>query len=129
MNSSLDNADPNTPSNSSNPANFSLSTKRKLHPDFIGKRPIEFEPLYSNECGNISASFGSTTTPAPAPTTTANTITRIDTICPICRDSIQDAHRAKCGHEACYGCWTEWLSRTLECPLCRQRIRIPQLRK
>lgn len=29
----------------------------------------------------------------------------------------------KCGHVACTGCWKEWLSNKLECPLCRTRVR------
>lgn len=52
-----------------------------------------------------------------------------DSTCPICRDKPEKPFKAKCGHVCCFGCWTSWLSNTLECPLCRQRTRLSQLSK
>lgn len=98
--------------------------KRKLHSDFIGKRPsIGIEPIVlkrkligdlltldhtKKENIDISSSHES---------------------CPICKDSLNDPCKSKCGHVACFDCWNAWLRRTLECPLCRQRTRVSQLRR
>lgn len=49
-------------------------------------------------------------------------------ICLICKDPAETPQRAKCGHICCKGCWAEWLQRLLQCPLCRARTRIAQLR-
>ncbi len=110
-----------------NQPNFNMAMKRKLHPDFVGKMPIEYEPLYVSD--NIASSGAVLPNLTSTSLNSSSSAQSSQNICPICRDPIVDGHRAKCGHEACYGCWTEWLSRTLECPLCRQRTRIPQLRK
>ena len=47
--------------------------------------------------------------------------------CPICRDPMKVPYKAKCGHSCCYACWTGWLSRVLECPICRNRTRLATL--
>lgn len=49
--------------------------------------------------------------------------------CPICRDKYDKPFRAKCGHVCCFACWSAWLSNTLECPICRNRTRLSQLKK
>lgn len=49
--------------------------------------------------------------------------------CPICRDKYEKPFRAKCGHVCCFPCWSAWLSNTLECPICRNRTRLSQLKK
>lgn len=49
--------------------------------------------------------------------------------CPICKDTIKNGYKAKCGHVCCFSCWGSWLQVRLECPLCRLRTRIPQLKK
>lgn len=93
---------------------------------FPPKRSIEhlypLDPLYraekTTEIDNDSSSTVENNT------TTENT----DEICPICRDTIQEGRKAKCGHVACEGCWRGWLERMLECPLCRQRTRVSQLK-
>ena len=47
--------------------------------------------------------------------------------CPICREGISEPYKAKCGHVCCYSCWAGWLTRVLECPICRNRTRIATL--
>lgn len=119
-------------------ANF----KRKLHPELIGKRRLSLEPLYPQAevaeaevvelgCKEVVEVENIPNIPSnPAHiNSTANQSDNQTDNCPICRDPMSEAHRAKCGHCACLTCWHEWLNRTLECPLCRQRTRIPQLRR
>lgn len=50
-------------------------------------------------------------------------------ICSICKDPANNGYSAKCGHVACFTCWTSWLQVKLECPICKMRTRIPQLGK
>lgn len=101
----------------------SLFQKRKLHADFVGKRPSPFiEPVTlkrtiteqrtASELHSVFPSESSSTEP-----------------CPICKDTLIEPSKGKCGHVACWECWNAWLGRTLECPLCRQRTRVSQLRK
>ena len=125
------------PSKDGDGSGISLNGKRKLHPECVGRRQIDLEPLYSrSDDGSSSSSSSSSSKESNAITSSTSTsqstptsISQSHNICPICRDPVSDPHHAKCGHEACLTCWQEWLSRTLECPLCRQRTRIPQLRK
>ena len=57
----------------------------------------------------------------------ANKENVIGTECPICRDLMKVPYKAKCGHVCCYSCWTSWLIRVLECPICRNRTRLATL--
>ena len=104
--------------------------KRKLHSDFVGKKPtISIEPLIlkrklsvperesSSENSNLNSGNSTNITNGSIET------------CPICKDTCNDPYKAKCNHVACLECWNAWLGRTLECPLCRQRTRVSQLRK
>lgn len=89
--------------------------KRKLHSDFVGKRPsFPIEPIVLKR---------KLTTDSASPDTEPHEP------CPICKDALIEPSKAKCGHVACFECWNAWLGRTLECPLCRQRTRVSQLRK
>lgn len=97
--------------------------KRKLHSDFIGKRPIiGIEPIVLKRklCGDPSTLNFSKK---------ENIDISMHESCPICKDALNDPCKAKCGHVACFECWNAWLGRTLECPLCRQRTRVSQLRR
>lgn len=49
--------------------------------------------------------------------------------CPVCKETINDGYKAKCGHACCFVCWNSWLQIKLECPICKHRTRIPQLKK
>lgn len=49
--------------------------------------------------------------------------------CPICHEEATNAYSAKCGHTCCFPCWNSWLQSRLECPICKMRTRIPQLKK
>lgn len=103
---------------------FSLNGKRKLHSDFIGKRPqIPIEPVSLKR--SIAASSELNSTPEKV---ISNAFKQHEN-CPICKDALNDPFKAKCNHVACFECWSAWLTRTLECPLCRQRTRISQLRR
>jgi DNA repair helicase Rad3 len=53
----------------------------------------------------------------------------ISQACPICTEAVSNGYRAKCGHVCCFPCWTTWLQVKLECPKCRLRTRIPQLKR
>lgn len=101
--------------------NFELMKKRKLHSDFVGKRSsVYIEPIVlkrkltnnENETNSMTTSCSTTSEP-----------------CPICKDTLSDPFKSKCNHVACFECWNAWLGRTLECPLCRTRTRISQLRR
>lgn len=50
-------------------------------------------------------------------------------VCPVCRGAVKNGYTAKCGHVCCFPCWSSWLQVKLECPLCQNRTRIPQLKK
>jgi hypothetical protein len=99
--------------------------KRRLHSNFIGKRPsVSIEPIILKRKLNGE--------PLTLDHTKKENI--IDTpksheSCPICKDALNDPCKSKCGHVACFDCWNAWLERTLECPLCRQRTRVSQLRR
>lgn len=107
---------------------FDEGKKRKLHSDFIGKKPtFAIEPLIlkrklndEDPCENQSDTNRDNT---------LNIHSTSSEICPICKDTCIDPHKAKCNHVACFECWNAWLGRTLECPLCRHRTRVSQLRK
>ena len=45
-----------------------------------------------------------------------------DLECCICYEK-ENLQVSKCKHVACKDCWTAWLSRYLECPKCRGRLR------
>jgi len=47
--------------------------------------------------------------------------------CPICQEQPKNPLTAKCGHVCCKECWDKLLSTTLQCPLCRARIRAKHL--
>jgi len=54
--------------------------------------------------------------------------------CPICFKSSEQNRNteysiAKCRHAACNECWSEWLVEKLECPLCKNKVRINTLAK
>lgn len=115
--------------------------RRKLHSDFIGKKPsASIEPLILKRKINETETFSTVkpfdenisnnninTTSSNTNNTNSNNLS--NETCPICKDTCNDPYKAKCNHVACYECWNAWLVRTLECPLCRQRTRISQLRK
>lgn len=48
--------------------------------------------------------------------------------CQICGEERQ-LHSARCAHEACLQCWSQWLSQNLCCPFCRQRCRLLHLKE
>lgn len=123
--------------------------KRKLHSDFVGKKAaISIEPLIlQRKLGDVGTWNTRTNLDSGS---TVNTHSSLDSvsaggnsvnnphnlcaassteICPICKDACNDPYKAKCNHVACLECWNAWLGRTLECPLCRQRTRVSQLRK
>jgi hypothetical protein len=78
----------------------------------IGPRPhVKIEPIVQKILKSKKVCLGSSQT------------------CPICRDTVDKPFEAKCGHICCFQCWTSWLNNTLECPLCRQRTRLSQLKK
>ena len=97
---------------------FEENKKRRLHPDFIGKRStISIEPVvHKRKLLNFIEP--------------KKEIIQLDSHepCPICKDARVNPFRAKCNHVACFNCLEAWLSRMLECPLCRQRTRVSQLR-
>lgn len=49
--------------------------------------------------------------------------------CPICLGNFCLPSAARCGHVCCNGCWELWLSSRLECPVCREKVRLKQLRR
>ena len=101
--------------------------KRKLHSDFIGKKlAISVEPLILKR--KLSDSDRVSEGNSENSPENYNNLSVSET-CPICKDACNDPYRAKCNHVACLECWNAWLGRTLECPLCRQRTRVSQLRK
>ena len=97
--------------------------KRKLHSYFVGKRPtIRIEPIVLKRKLSGDPSTLDLTKKENIDISTHET-------CPICKDALNDPFKAKCNHVACFECWNAWLGRTLECPLCRQRTRVSQLRR
>jgi len=50
-------------------------------------------------------------------------------LCCICRERAAKPFLAKCGHISCFECWSRWLEQKLECPVCREKVRLKQLRK
>lgn len=98
--------------------------RRKLHSDFIGKRPgVIIEPIVLKRKLSGNPSTLDHTKKENIGTPPSNET------CPICKDALIDPCKSKCGHLACFDCWNAWLGRTLECPLCRQRTRVSQLRR
>jgi hypothetical protein len=51
------------------------------------------------------------------------------TECPVCASSLGEFENAPCGHVLCHACWKKILEKNQECPFCRQRTRMKQLRK
>lgn len=49
--------------------------------------------------------------------------------CPVCKESIANGYRARCGHVCCLPCWCDWLQLKPECPSCGERTRMPQLKR
>merc|ERR1711991_467706 len=49
--------------------------------------------------------------------------------CTICQDVFKSPFSSNCGHVCCYSCWQSWLSEKLECPICKEKVRMKQLRK
>ncbi|KAL9654203.1 hypothetical protein ABK040_000785 [Willaertia magna] len=47
--------------------------------------------------------------------------------CCICKDAAKEPATSKCGHLGCYACWNQWLQEKLECPMCRERVRLKSL--
>lgn len=68
----------------------------------------------------------STTSPAKNSNASDQKMEATDYKCCICYER-QDLHISKCKHVACWSCWDVWLSKYLECPACRQRIRKNQI--
>jgi hypothetical protein len=66
-----------------------------------------------------------TTTTTEQPNVEVSNVLR----CCICRDKAAKPFVAKCGHICCFDCWSRWLEEKLECPICRERVRLRQLRK
>lgn len=77
--------------------------------------PMEPEPASKPLSDSMPRVTGGITSPSPG--------------CPVCKDPINNGYVAKCGHTCCFSCWNSWLQIKLECPLCRHRTRIPQLKK
>ena len=50
-------------------------------------------------------------------------------LCVICYDRMKIPMAAKCGHICCKSCWEKALKNFLECPMCKARVRISQLKK
>jgi len=48
--------------------------------------------------------------------------------CCICQNKPIKPHKAKCKHLCCLECWERWLKNKLECPVCRARVRIRQIK-
>lgn len=51
------------------------------------------------------------------------------TVCPVCQETASSPFAARCKHVCCYGCWKQWLQQKLECPVCKQRVRLKHLSK
>jgi hypothetical protein len=49
--------------------------------------------------------------------------------CPICLDALRQPFSANCGHVCCFLCWQKWLGQKLECPVCKEKVRVKHLRK
>ena len=49
--------------------------------------------------------------------------------CPVCLEMCKEPHAARCGHICGYACWAQCLETKLECPVCRERLRLKQLTK
>jgi hypothetical protein len=104
------------PSKGTDEANNDLMDKEQLSGGHERKRPFDqinspkkIEPL------DLSLA-ASTSIPITLP-------------CPICKELVTNGYKAKCGHVCCLSCWSTWLQMKLECPLCRVRTRLPQLRR
>jgi chromosome segregation ATPase len=52
-----------------------------------------------------------------------------DLECVICSRPFDDPHRTHCGHTYCKKCITDCIARNIKCPLCRQSIRLTDLKK
>lgn len=50
-----------------------------------------------------------------------------DEMCVICYSRRKEPMAASCGHICCKSCWVKILSNCLECPLCKQRVRMKHL--
>ncbi|OMJ93190.1 hypothetical protein SteCoe_3883 [Stentor coeruleus] len=50
-----------------------------------------------------------------------------DEMCVICYSKKKEPMSANCGHICCKTCWINILSYCLECPLCKQRVRMKHL--
>ncbi|OMJ94501.1 hypothetical protein SteCoe_2272 [Stentor coeruleus] len=50
-----------------------------------------------------------------------------DEMCIICYSRKKEPMSANCGHICCKACWMKILSNCLECPLCKQRVRMKHL--
>ncbi|GAM29214.1 hypothetical protein SAMD00019534_123900 [Acytostelium subglobosum LB1] len=48
--------------------------------------------------------------------------------CPICQCKPTNGHVSLCGHICCWECWGQWLSIKLECPVCREKTRLKQVK-
>lgn len=52
-----------------------------------------------------------------------------DEICTICFSKYKDPAKLKCEHIFCYECINNWIKVKLECPICRQRIRVKHIQR
>ena len=43
-------------------------------------------------------------------------------ICIICQEVLDDPRRIDCGHTFCNLCITQWLCKSICCPMCRQKV-------
>ena len=50
-------------------------------------------------------------------------------MCIICYERLRNPMAAKCGHVCCKKCWEKVLENYLECPMCKSRVRISQLKE
>ena len=50
-------------------------------------------------------------------------------MCIICYDRFNSPLSSKCGHVCCRACWEKTLKNYLECPMCKARVRLNQLKK
>lgn len=130
---------------------FINARHRPLYDSIFAKRcannsedpPAGAHALRKRPCTDASpidqSSLATVTVPAPSPISDMASVTgqasdlpapgAPSSLCPICKDLIKNGYKAKCGHVCCFACWGSWLQVKLECPLCRLRTRIPQLKK
>lgn len=97
------------------------SKKQRLHEDFAGRNVIEVTPVVSRLVEAKEANEVLTATAVEVDSA------KMSDRCMICTDKMENPCIGKCVHIFCFECWKNWLSKRLECPLCRERVRLKQL--